>query len=221
MTVRSFAAVCWRRGVILLLGLVATVAAVTLAKPQTVFWSRVTATVVTPPPQAAQPGGLQINTLENQPPEAVSVAALLAVRVNGGIPERRSASPDATLYGEGYTRAVSARVRNTGGQWTNQVSDPVIDVEVVDVTGEAVGSRIEAEGQKLVSELNGLQDDLKVSPTQRIVLRFSPTTPRVEAITSSRMRAALAFNVFGAATTLTLVYYLDRFLLRRRKVRVS
>lgn len=217
MTARGLLAVCLRRWVVVVLGVSVSVALVgLLAKPERVYWTRVTATVVTAPSDSASPTGGEGPSLLNQPAEALSMATLLAVRVNGGINQRRSASPDATLYGEGYRQAVSARVRNTGGQWTSSVSDPVIDVEVVDLTPERVRTTMIAQTDMLAAELGQLQEDLRVPQAQRMILDLSPTAPRVEVITSSQTRAWFAASAFGLGVTLSFTYFLDRALTRRR-----
>lgn len=216
MTSHGLLRVCLRRWYVVTLGLVGSVMLVSLlVRPNTVYWARVTATVVSASLAVSSVNELEQLAPSNRPLEALSMASLLAVRVNGGIPERRSSSPDATLYGEGYDQAVSARVRNTGGQWTNRTSEPVIDVEVVDLTPEKVQSTMIAQTSLLTAQLSGLQVDLRVPRSQRMTLKFSPTSVHVEAITSSRTRAWVAANAFGLGVTLSFTYFLDRALSRR------
>lgn len=205
MTVADYLRICLRRWPVVLLGLLVTAGLVISQKSETVYWSRVTAMVMTPVSQTAS------LTLENQGRDAVATATLLATRVNGGTSAPRSASADATLYGEGYRQATSARVRNYGSQWRPQFRDALIDVEVVARSPTAVQAEMSRQVSGLTAQLTSLQDTLAVPEAQRLTLSVAPAQPVVAEVSSSRLRAMLAFLAFGIGMTIAATYWFDRW----------
>ncbi len=198
-----------RRWYVVLAGLVASVALVLTAKPEPVYWATVELTVAGPIDPLAP------KTLEDPPSDTVEAAIMLMTRVNGGQAPPRSASPDATLYGEGQRQAVSARLRDVGGQWVTSVSDPIIDVQAVDVTPEAVLSRLDQQKDALGRLLKGLQDELAVAGNQRVTLVASPTTTDIHEVTGSRPRAVASSALLGVILTFTVLYWVEPLLRRR------
>lgn len=209
MTAYELWRVATRRWYVLLAGILATVALVLTARPETVYWATVELTVAGPVDPVAP------KTLEDPPSDTVGAAIMLMTRVNGGQGPPRSASPDATLYGEGQRQAVSARLRDVGGQWVNSVSDPIIDVQAVDVTPEAVLTRLSTQEDELGRLLRNLQDELAVAGNQRVTLVASPTKTDVVQVTGSRTRAVGSSALLGVVLTFTVLYWVELVLRRR------
>ncbi len=153
--------------------------------PHRVYWARTTALVLAPVQQNKP------QSLSDPQTSVIEVAAILTVAVNGGVPEPRSVSPDATLYGEGWTDTSSARLRNSGGQWTASVPGPLIDIEVVSPTEPGARQRMIDMTDSLSRELDALQSALP--PAARVTLLINPSTPVIQAISSSRPRAILGW----------------------------
>lgn len=205
----------WRRWPVVVLGVVVTVALIRFDKPETVYWAKFPVTVVAPP----NPVGPK--TLEDVGGEPIAAASMLIQLINAGRTGPRSVSPDATLYGEGKRSAVSAQLHDAGGQWGSRVDDPIIDIEAVDDDPTKVRAEILNEVARLGRQLNDLQDQLAVVPSQRLSIYAPPTEINVWQVAGSRVRAMASTLVLGVATIGFIVYWLEMRGSRVRRLRRS
>lgn len=157
--------------------------------PGDVYSSRSIATLLAPV-------GGQSRTLEDSGEDPLILASVLAAAVAGPDAPPRGASPDATLYGEGKRRAISARVRDEGGQWQKSIREPILILEVVDSSAEAAHSRLQGLQDHSIRTLTRLQDELDVNPTQRASLSFTPADPEILNIRGNRSRVLVGVAAF-------------------------
>lgn len=171
---------------------------------ETVFWVKQSVTVAQP----AEP--TTPKTLEDLPSTAVPAATVLMQIVNGNHSTPRSNAPDATLYGEGKRDAVSARLRDVGGQWGSVIPNPIIDIQVVGPTPEGVSAQLTAETDRIATALATLQQRLHVDPTRQLVIQPPQVGPSVVEVSGSRTRARAATVAIVLLATGTLLVALDR-----------
>jgi len=130
-----------------------------------------------------------------------------------------TASGDTTLFGEGQRQGIQVRVSNQGTQWQPAYYSPNINVQIVDISAQAV----EVDARRVTAELEALlvtrQDWAGVRPSMRMTTITSPTVPNIDYIAGKRTRAALASGLVGATTTTVAVYWIDRLMVWRRSQR--
>ncbi|WP_341728849.1 hypothetical protein [Brooklawnia sp.] len=151
------------------------------------------------------------NPLRAEGAYMTGAASAMVIRVNGGVAQTKTASPETTLYGEGVLEGSRVRIRDVGRQWTTSIPDPIIDVEVVGKDPVKVESQTRELLARLEAELVAMQNDLGVASANRIISQIAPDHPTlVEIGASSRIRALGAAFVLGAVATGLLLYFSDR-----------
>lgn len=212
MTSVEFLKVCARRWYVVLLGLVATAAvAVLAAGPSVVFFARTTVNIL-------EPDRGKVRIVGFHSPDSIAVAHILAARVNSGVHTPLAANPDVSLYAMGITQGTHAQVRNVGGQWLSQVTEPVVDVQVVDPDRSAVEKNMDAEVARIKAELVSLEKELKVPAGENVELSLNPERPAIEMVVTQNRRAQLAYGLAGLGLTFAATYWFDR-LMRARGAR--
>lgn len=208
MTAQDLLWLIRRRWYLAVLGLLATVAVCLLIRPEVIYWGKVSL-VLTPPVDPVLP-----KSLEEPPSSPVAAATILIRLVDGGYIEPKSSSADATLYGEGKRQAVTARIRDFGGQWGSLIPSPTIDIQAVDPERTVVTEGLAQQERALRGTLDKLQDDLQVAPSQRLVLSGEPVPTVVAQVTGSRVRALASSAFLGLVLTVAFVYWSERALRR-------
>lgn len=204
MTSRRFLQLARRFWVVVLLGFVTAGTMALATTPETVFW-------VTQPLTVVQPQTMQkVTTLEDLPPTVVPAAMVLMQLVNGQTASLRSNSADATLYGEGRRDAVTARLRDFGGQWGVAIPDPIIDIQVVGSSPKEVVAKLGAKTDRLNATLSALQTRLHVNPSQRLVIQPPRVAPTVVEVSGSKTRARAATVLIVLLATGTVIFAFDR-----------
>lgn len=204
MTSRRFLQLARRHWIVVLLGLTTAGILARATAPETVYWVTESVTVVQP--QVVK----KATTLEDLPPTAVPAAMVLMDVVNGHAATPRSNSADATLYGEGRRDAVSARLRDVGGQWGVAIPDPIIDIQVVGASSKDVTAKLNFETNRLSSALSALQERLNVNPSQQLAIQPPRVAPTVVEVSGSRTRARAASVVIVLLATGALIVVLGR-----------
>lgn len=212
MTATHLLRAALRRWYVVLLGLALTGVAVASLKPQTVYWVSQILTVEAPA-NSADPGPRPLGQPASDP---IPTAEMLAGLVNEHSDIERSRNGGATLYGEGFSVASSARLVSVGGQWVTQVQSPNLHLESVNPDEAAALAAQEGELASISRTLEQLQDEFSVATTDRMTLSVSPLQAQAVRITGSKMRATVAASLLGLVVTFWAVYLLERRQLRRR-----
>lgn len=134
--------------------------------------------------------------------------------LNDGDPATITASTETNMVGLGTMSGVQVRVPNLGTQWRRVTSANWIDVQVAGPTPEEVTRQSGVALDEIAASLRDRQDELGVVPGMRVTSTAATDDPTVYPIRGSRMRAAAATGMSGAAATVALVYWLER---RRRR----
>lgn len=215
MTSVEFLKLLVRRWYLVALGLAITVGVTMVAAgPSVVYFSRTTVNIL-------EPDRGKVRILGYHSPDSIAVANILAARVNNGVHTPLASNPDVTLYSMGILQGTHAQVRNVGGQWLSSVTEPVVDVQVVDPSHDAVEANMRAEVAKIGTELTQLENQLKVPADERIELELNPPDPVIEQVVTNRARATAGYGLFGLGLTLVATYWIDRFLTQRARRRAA
>lgn len=215
MTSVEFLKLLVRRWYLVALGLAITVGVTMVAAgPSVVYFSRTTVNIL-------EPDRGKVRILGYHSPDSIAVANIVAARVNNGVHTPLASNPDVTLYSMGILQGTHAQVRNVGGQWLSSVTEPVVDVQVVDPSHDAVEANMRAEVAKIGTELTQLENQLKVPADERIELELNPPDPVIEQVVTNRARATAGYGLFGLGLTLVATYWIDRVLTQRARRRVA
>lgn len=211
MTAADILAAMRRRWYVVALGVGWTaVGCLVVAASPGAYWAQVD--VVFLAPQSAR----NPNTLEITSQSLISTAGVVAKRVNQGRDETALSSSSVSLVGEGITEGHSVRLPNAGGQWADNYTRPVLDVQAVGGTPEAARETLDT----LVAEVRQTLDELQIQGGadrfNRIVAEPAPSSPVVHHIGTQRARAMLGTAALGGALTLGAVVLIDRAALGRR-----
>ena len=145
------------------------------------------------------------------------LAGLIVADFNGIHRPLLTSSSETTLFGQGVRQGVMVRMPNQGNQWQPVYASPNIDVQVVDLSTEAVA----LEARRVTAELNDLlakrQQELGVQPSIRATMIASSADPTIVYISGSRARALGAIGLLGMAITTISVYWIELLLVRRRQ----
>ena len=213
MTSVEFLKLLVRRWYLVALGLAITVGVTMVAAgPSVVYFSRTTVNIL-------EPDRGKVRILGYHSPDSIAVANIVAARVNNGVHTPLASNPDVTLYSMGILQGTHAQVRNVGGQWLSSVTEPVVDVQVVDPSHDAVEANMRAEVAKIGTELTQLENQLKVPADERIELELNPPDPVIEQVVTNRARATAGYGLFGLGLTLVATYWIDRVLTQRARRR--
>lgn len=205
----EFLKACARRWYVLLAGLLVTAAAAYVAAGPTVVYSTATTVNIMEP----DAGKVRIVGVFN--PSELDVANVLTARVNGGVHTPLASDPDVTLESIGILQGSHAQIRNVGGQWLSQVTEPLVAVQAVGPTEQSARSQLNAKVADVGTQLTQLEDQLKVPTKQRLELSTNPSQPTVTREVTSHGRALVGYGLFGLGLTLCAVWWSDRILARR------
>lgn len=211
MTSRDLILAALRRWYVMLVGAVISLGMVYVATHQaTVYWTQFNVLLIGPK-IAEFP-----NYLEDARFTLYPISGLVVSDVNHGKRGLITASTDTNMIGQGMTSGIQVRVPNLGTQWRRDTSANYLDVQVAASTPDEVTERTEQALDEVAGALQERQDELGIVPAMRV--RSVPATndPTIYAVGGSRLRAAAATGMSGAAATFALVYWLERR--RSRKV---
>jgi|RhiMethySRZTD1v2_1073278.scaffolds.fasta_scaffold07842_11 hypothetical protein len=216
MTARELFTLVLRRWYLMLLGAAMSVGALHVATHQPgVYWTEFNV-VLLAPIERYYP-----NNLADPHYALAPIAGVLATDWNQDDAPLVTASGETTLFGEGQRQGIEIRLPNQGTQWRPLYFAPNINVQIVNDNPETVAKEARRVSADLDALLQRRQDALRVQPTIRLRTIASPAEPEIRYTTGSRPRAALATGLVGAALTTIAVYWIDRWLTRRRSLRVG
>lgn len=180
--------------------------------PTTVYFTRTTVNIL-------QPDRGKVRIVGFNSPDQIAVANVLTARLNGGVHTPLASDPDVTLPSIGILEGTHAQVRNIGGQWLSQVTEPVVDIQAVAPDEAQAKQMLATKVKEVGTQLTILEDELKVPTNQRIELEQNPAQPDVEQITTPRSRALVGYGLAGLAFSLCVTRFVDAVLTRRQQRR--
>lgn len=218
MTAKAFLTLLVRRWSVLALIAMVTVAGMYAVMRQdvSVYWTRVT--VVFVPPVTADTVG---NVFEGSDPSLVYFAAAVEQRVNGAMLQPRLSSSAATLFGAGVRQGQDVSLVNSGGQWQTNFNRPMLNVEVVDSTPEAVQQRLDAVLGQIERAAQSMQTEAGTQRTRMITIEVAPPQPTISHIAGNAKRAAVGVGLLGLGVGLAIAFLLDGLLAGRRRHAVA
>ena len=216
MTTHDLSVILRRRWYVVVLGLalLAGTLHVVASRPG-VYWTQVDV-VVLAPKSARYP-----NVIEQTSASLIAMAGLVERDVNGGAHPPATASAAVTLAGEGVRDGYSITMPNGGGQWANDFSRPVIDVQVVGPSEATVRRRLAVLVGRIERTLDERQATDQVPPVNRITASSSPTAAAVLHLEGSTKKAMAVTLLLGGALIPVATVGADRLLANRtRRVRL-
>jgi hypothetical protein len=155
------------------------------------------------------------NPLEVSSQSLISTAGIIQRDVSMDISRVRTTSPTLTLYDQGIYSGQVVRLPNYGGQYENNFSSPILDIEVTGSDGPAVLERMSVIQARVVKALTVRQDQSKVAAENRIRVEVTPLTPIVAEVGGSRTRLIGISALIGVLLTFLSVAAIDRARFRR------
>ncbi len=212
MTSRDLLNAALRRWYVMVVGAVVSLACVYVSTQQpVVYWTQFNVLLIGPTNPDFP------NYLEDARYTLHPIVGLVVSDINDGRPMMVTASTDTNMVGQGMTSGVQVRVPNLGTQWRLNPTANYIDVQVAASTPEELLRRADATLDEVAAALDARQDELGIMPGMRVTSVATTDDPTIYTVSGSRIRAAAASGMSGAAVTLVLVYWLER----RRSTRSS
>lgn len=210
MTSRDLLSAALRRWYVMFVGAAVSLGFVYVTTHQpTVYWSQFNVVLLGPRIEEFP------NYLEDPRYTLYPIVGLVVDDVNGGRPGMVTASTETNMVGQGITDGVQVRVPNLGTQWRTDLTASHLDVQVAAPTPQEVTLRTESALDQVAAALKARQDELGIARAMQVTSVAATDDPTIYAIGGSRLRAAAASGLSGAATTLVLVYWLERRRSRR------
>lgn len=157
------------------------------------------------------------NALTISQESLIYFAAIVERDVNSGRTGPRMSSATASLYGQGVREGYSVSLPNTGGQWANNFSRPVLDVEVVGASPEQVRLNLEAVLTRIEDTVAERQLSAGARRATWVSTQVAPATPVIGYVPVQGKRAALALGLLGGIVTLVATIQTDEWQSRRRR----
>jgi hypothetical protein len=211
VTVEDLLGALGRRWYVVLVGVLVTVVVClfTLRAPG-VYWAS-TKVYFLAPATVREP-----NQLAPDSTAAIAFAGLIQTEVHGGIPPRRSTSPDVSLVDEGIYDGWTIFLPDNGGQWASNFSEPALIVQASGATAEIVQSRMSAMVAQITQLVTDREDEAHVSAAARVTFTMSPTVVAVQYSNGHRSRALLIIGLLGIGLSLAACRIVDRVATSRR-----
>ena len=216
MTAATFLGILLRRWYLVALGLVLGIAALgAIRSSEPVFWTEADVTFLAPEREPAYwiSGGSAMTLVE--------FADIVKRRVNQDQQAVDLSLTNGTLYGAGVQNGFSVTLPNNGGQWNKTFTQPVLKVQVVDSSAEAVNNVLNG----LLERINNATKELQAEQSVKGDLITTQTTPSKSEVVFgggtpvTRLKGAVVLEGLCLAVTSVATVYVDRLLLRRRASR--
>jgi hypothetical protein len=216
MTTSELCRILRRRWAVVVLGLalLAGTLHVVAARPG-VYWTQVDV-VILAPKSTRYP-----NVIEQTSTSLIAMAGLVEREVNQGAHAPVTASASVTLAGEGVRDGHTITMPNTGGQWADDFSRPVIDVQVVGPSEAEVRHQLADLVDRVEQTLDDRQDADGIPQVSRITASSSPTAAAVLHLQGSRKKAIAATLLLGSAMICVAAVGVDQLLGTRRRRRAA
>jgi hypothetical protein len=178
-----------------------------------VWWTQVDV-VFLAPTSARYPNSLEVTSAS-----LISTAGVVERRVNAGRVPTAVSSSSVSLVGEGIRDGYSVRLPNAGGQWAENFSRPVLDVQVVGASRDVVAARLDILLAKIQTTLDELQVSGGADKFNLIITESAPRVPVQTFVGPRNKRAAAGIGVLGSLITLATVVAVDRVIPARSRQR--
>jgi len=162
-----------------------------------VYWAQVNVLFVPPV------SGVYPNALANTPGALINVAGVVGKVVDPGASGPRVVSPDVTLANQGIRHGYAVTLPNSGGQWADNFTKALLDVQAVGSSGDEVTRTVDGLIGKINATLQSLQDSANVDSRNRIHTALNPSRVQIYYDAGRRTRA-VAVTV-GLSLVLTVV----------------
>lgn len=210
MTARDFLAALYRGWYVVLVGMVLTAAlAHSVQTSRGVYWAHVEIFLVGPR------AGYEPNAFIISPDSLIATAGLIQRDVTGVAATARVVSDAVTLPGQGVEAGTLTRLLNEGGQWANNFSRPVLDVQTVDATATGASLRMQKEVRAITARLETRQRNAGAPPEDWITVRLVPSIPQATYVHGDQRRGFAGALLVGALATMGSVFAVE--LMRRRR----
>lgn len=154
------------------------------------------------------------NALRTQSEDIIITAGLVAKQVTGPEKVTKYASPDVTLVGLGVREGWSLRLPDTGGQWATNFATQRLFLDIVGPSEEWVRQQQSMLIDEVEHELDALQREWGVNPTNDITVITAPESTTIYAVGVNKARALGMTALLGLGATIAAVLF--REYLRRR-----
>lgn len=206
--IKSFSEVAGRRWYVLAIGVLVTLGVVAyLWNAPGVYWAR-TGVVLLGPATEVRP-----NKLDSNSAGLIATAGLIERELNAGPAGIPAIGNDVTLVDQGIYDGAQVRQPNYGGQWSNNFTEPVLEVQASGPNAAIVEQRMASMTAQISTLLEQRQDEAGVASSSRISVALAPAVTRINYGHGNRTRAAGTALLLGVAGTAALVGGLER---RRR-----
>jgi hypothetical protein len=156
-----------------------------------VYWERVQVHL-NAPQSARYPNVLRVSSTG-----LVSMAAIVALKVDPYGSDNRMASESTTLADAGVRNGWSVTAPNSGGQWTNVFSEPWINVEAVGPDVSSVQTTVADLVKQVQATLLDMQVSAKTATHNLVTTQVTPPNFPVYFQTGSRKRALAMSLILG------------------------
>jgi hypothetical protein len=195
-----------RHLVIVGVGLVATFGALVFIHGHAGVYEARTGLVLVP--AGASGKEIYLNPYHGRDYSLIATAGVLANVVNEDIGSART-STSVPLSGRGVLDGYAVDLPNSGGQFAYDFDRPILDVQAVGPTPEAVRRNLATAVAAVNTALARLQKDAGVMPARRITTHSEPADPEVVHGRGRPTRALLAAMILGLGSTLAVVLVVD------------
>lgn len=210
MTLWDLTVALFRRWPVLLVGAMITCGCGLLSiRDDGVYWSRTEVILLAPT-------AWYVNKLQVTPYEVTKATGVVVKRVVGADKVIKYASPGASMIGTSNVReGIWIRQEDDGGQWSTDLSSPVIIVEAVGPTPDRTRDLQQAAVNKISTALVQLQEDWGADHHLWITSTVAPASAEIYHVTGSKVRALGMTATLGIGITVGVVLVLE-YRTRRR-----
>jgi hypothetical protein len=153
------------------------------------------------------------NRIQTETMSLIQSAGIIKALVNDG---HYSPGESLSLTLRTTSEASSISLPDSGSQWIQIYSKPVLLVEAIGDDPESVMRRIDVSRDRISETLAAFQDREQVDAHNRITVAGAPELPVISHEVGAPRRATAATALLGLALTVWLVCEADRRLRRRR-----
>lgn len=200
-----------RRWPMLVVGLVATMLALyAVQSSRPVYYSRAECVFHVPS------SFLVKNTLQVRGYDLVITAGVVAKRVNGMEALPKTSTMEATSVDRNVLDGTLITLPDHGNQWAPNYDTGALRIEVSAPTAELARERMDTAFDQVAAELEEIQDERGVKPTERITVQRSASVSVVHTLAGRPRAAQLMTVVLGLSMTLIGVGFLENRARRRK-----